>query len=217
MEMSNKEEDQINSSPGFRFQPTDNELLTYYLSKKTKNAKFSARAIAEVDILKIQPWDLPSNAKMGDYEWYFFCKRISKYQDGSKAIRATEAGYWKSSGRDQEIYRGISLIGTMKTLVFYKGRPRRERTGWVMHEYRLDGDLSVHNSSRPGDDEWVICRVFEKPSRGKKTYISDIEKPTTPLHDSSYSALTDADQYFDYNRFKAEHRARRQLGRPVRS
>ncbi|KAI9116959.1 hypothetical protein K1719_011958 [Acacia pycnantha] len=57
--LSNKEEGQINLPPGFRFHPTNEELLTYYLYKKTNNANFSAIAIAEVDIQKFQPWDLP--------------------------------------------------------------------------------------------------------------------------------------------------------------
>ncbi|KAI9086395.1 hypothetical protein K1719_031479 [Acacia pycnantha] len=172
--LSNKEEGQINLPPGFRFHPTNEELLIYYLYKKTNNANFSAIAIAEVDIQKFQPWDLPWKAKMGEDEWYFFCLRDKKYQTGLRTNRATEAGYWKSTGKDVEIYRGKCLIGKKKTLVFYLGRaPTGEKTNWVMHEYRLDGNFSVHNSSRPAKNEWVICRVFEKTSGGKKTHISD--------------------------------------------
>lgn len=46
--------------PGFRFHPTDEEIVTCYLTEKVKNKSFSARAIGEVDLNKSEPWDLPS-------------------------------------------------------------------------------------------------------------------------------------------------------------
>lgn len=45
--------------PGFRFHPTDEELITHYLSNKVIDPTFSAIAIGEVDMNKIEPWDLP--------------------------------------------------------------------------------------------------------------------------------------------------------------
>ena len=45
--------------PGFRFHPTDEELITYYLLKKVLDSNFSGRAIAEVDLNKCEPWELP--------------------------------------------------------------------------------------------------------------------------------------------------------------
>ena len=83
---------------------------------------------------------------MGEKEWYFFCVRDRKYPTGLRTNRAPEAGYWKTTGKDKEIYRGKSLVGMKKTLVFYKGRaPKGEKTNWVMHEHRLECKLSVHN------------------------------------------------------------------------
>ena len=48
--------------PGFRFHPTDEELITYYLLKKVLDSNFTGRAIAEVDLNKCEPWELPGNS-----------------------------------------------------------------------------------------------------------------------------------------------------------
>jgi hypothetical protein len=58
-ESNKKEEESL--PPGFRFHPTDEELITYYLRRKIADGRFTARAIAEVDLNKSEPWDLPGN------------------------------------------------------------------------------------------------------------------------------------------------------------
>lgn len=155
--------------PGFRFHPTDEELISHYLSKKVADVAFDARAIGEVDLNRVEPWDLPWRAKMGEKEWYFFCVRDRKYPTGLRTNRATEAGYWKATGKDKEISKGRTLVGMKKTLVFYKGRaPKGEKSNWVMHEYRLEGKYSPYNLPKTAMNEWVICRVLNKSSCGKK-------------------------------------------------
>ncbi|GJM98380.1 hypothetical protein PR202_ga15388 [Eleusine coracana subsp. coracana] len=157
--------------PGFRFHPTDEELITYYLKHKLSDSSFTARAIAEVDLNKCEPWDLPEKAKLGEKEWYFFSLRDRKYPTGVRTNRATNAGYWKTTGKDKEIYTGQlpatpELVGMKKTLVFYKGRaPRGEKTNWVMHEYRVHSK----STSKSNKDEWVVCRVFAKSAGVKNT------------------------------------------------
>ncbi|OAY73022.1 NAC domain-containing protein 100 [Ananas comosus] len=155
--------------PGFRFHPTDEELITHYLSPKIGNHGFTSWAIGEVDLNKCEPWTLSSKAKMGGKELYFFYHKDRKYPTGTRTNRATESGYWKATGKDKEIYRGKNLVGVKKTLVFYLGRaPKGEKTNWVMHEYRLEGKLPphIHRSSK---DEWVVCRVFDKSLSVKTT------------------------------------------------
>ncbi|XVE80085.1 hypothetical protein DITRI_Ditri14bG0111200 [Diplodiscus trichospermus] len=180
--------------PGFRFHPTDEELITYYLVKKVLDSSFTGRAIAEVDLNKCEPWELPEKAKMGEKQWYFFSLRDRKYPTGLRTNRATEAGYWKATGKDREIYssKTCALIGMKKTLVFYGGRaPKGEKSNWVMHEYRLEGIFAYHYLSRSSKDEWVVSRVFHKIGSiggtgggAKKTRISAsialYQEPSSP-------------------------------------
>ncbi|XP_010938118.3 NAC domain-containing protein 92 [Elaeis guineensis] len=195
-----EEEESIELPPGFRFHPTDEEIITHYLSPKALNRSFSAAAIGQVDLNKCEPWDLPSKSKMEEKERYFFCQRDRKYPTGTRTNRATEAGYWKATGKDREIYRGRGiLVGMKKTLVFYKGRaPKGEKTNWVMHEYRLEG--KAPNSIIPitAKDEWVVCRIFHKNIGIKKSPVPGLERMSSfgddfldsstlpPLMDPSY-------------------------------
>ncbi|KAL5210708.1 hypothetical protein ABZP36_006331 [Zizania latifolia] len=145
--------------PGFRFHPTDEELVTYYLTRKVSDFTFATRAIADVDLNKCEPWDLPGKASMGEKEWYFFSMRDRKYPTGIRTNRATDSGYWKTTGKDKEIFHSGMLVGMKKTLVFYSGRaPKGAKTSWVMHEYRLQTKFPY----KPSKDEWVVCRVFKK-------------------------------------------------------
>ncbi|KAE8679092.1 Protein CUP-SHAPED COTYLEDON 2 [Hibiscus syriacus] len=161
--------DETHLPPGFRFHPTDEELITCYLFKKVLDSSFTGRAIAEVDLNKCEPWELPEKAKMGEKEWYFFSLRDRKYPTGLRTNRATEAGYWKATGKDREIYssKTCALVGMKKTLVFYSGRaPKGEKSNWVMHEYRLEGKFAYHYLCRSSKDDWVISRVFQKSGTG---------------------------------------------------
>ena len=44
--------------PGFRFHPTDEELVDYYLRKKIAAKRIDLDVIKDVDLYKIEPWDL---------------------------------------------------------------------------------------------------------------------------------------------------------------
>ncbi|KAG6412285.1 hypothetical protein SASPL_124960 [Salvia splendens] len=167
-----KSDELMELPPGFRFHPTDEELITHYLCRKAIDVSFSAVAIGEVDMNKVEPWELPWRAKLGEKEWYFFCMRDKKYPTGLRTNRATAAGYWKATGKDKQIFRGKILIGMKKTLVFYRGRaPKGHKSDWVCHEYRLEGNFTLDKSTK---NDWVISRVFQKASGGKKVHISGL-------------------------------------------
>lgn len=148
--------------PGFRFRPTDEELVVQYLKRKVFSFPLPASIIPEVEVYKSDPWDLPGDMEQ---EKYFFSTKEVKYPNGNRSNRATNSGYWKATGIDRQIIlRGRQqqqqLIGLKKTLVFYRGKsPHGCRTNWIMHEYRL---ANLESNYHPIQGNWVICRIFLK-------------------------------------------------------
>ncbi|XP_061367486.1 NAC domain-containing protein 21/22-like [Gastrolobium bilobum] len=145
--------------PGFRFYPSDEELVLHYLYKKITNEEALKGTLVEIDLHICEPWQLPEVAKLNANEWYFFSFRDRKYATGFRTNRATTSGYWKATGKDRTVFDPITreVVGMRKTLVFYRNRaPNGIKTGWIMHEFRLE------TPHMPPKEDWVLCRVFHK-------------------------------------------------------
>ncbi|KAJ3678061.1 hypothetical protein LUZ60_001864 [Juncus effusus] len=155
--------------PGFRFHPTDVELVYYYLKRKVMGKHFQFTAISDIDLYKFSPWDLPEKSclKSKDLEWFFFSARDKKYPKGTRAKRSTETGYWKTTGQDRTVTLNSRTVGRKKTLVFHIGKPPRgERTDWVMYEYHLSDDNLIPSGIQ--QDAYVLCKIFKKSGLGPK-------------------------------------------------
>ncbi|KAA8515207.1 hypothetical protein F0562_018386 [Nyssa sinensis] len=161
--------------PGFRFHPTDEELIICYLKKKVLSPMSPlVSIIADIDLYKCNPWELPAKALFGDSEWFFFTPRDRKYPNGVRPNRAAGSGYWKATGTDKPILDsgGLQCLAVKKALVFYKGRPPKGmKTDWVMHEYRLLDDARPFPRLRGSMrlDDWVLCRVRQKSNISQQT------------------------------------------------
>ncbi|XP_061345143.1 NAC domain-containing protein 17-like [Gastrolobium bilobum] len=157
------------SMPGFRFHPTDEELVMYYLKRKICGKKPKFNVIRETDVYKCDPEDLPGQSvlKTGDRQWFFFCHRDRKYPNGGRSNRATRHGYWKATGKDRNVTCNSRAVGVKKTLVFYRGRaPSGERTDWVMHEYTMDEEELKR--CQGVKDYYALYKVFKKSGPGPK-------------------------------------------------
>lgn len=156
---------QLSLPPGFRFYPTDEELLVQYLCRKVAGHHFSLQIIGDIDLYKFDPWVLPGKAIFGEKEWYFFSPRDRKYPNGSRPNRVAGSGYWKATGTDKVITTEGRKVGIKKALVFYVGKaPKGTKTNWIMHEYRLSEPSRKNGSAKL--DDWVLCRIYEKNSSG---------------------------------------------------
>ncbi|XP_020232458.1 NAC domain-containing protein 1 [Cajanus cajan] len=178
-----------NLPPGFRFHPTDEELILHYLRKKVASIPLPVSIIAEVDIYKFDPWELPAKAAFGEKEWYFFSPRDRKYPNGARPNRAAGSGYWKATGTDKNIVASLvrggvrEHFGVKKALVFYEGKPPKGvKTNWIMHEYRLvhsNRPISLKETSMRLDD-WVLCRIYKK---SKQVASSATEAATVQVNE----------------------------------
>ncbi|KAL6853777.1 hypothetical protein ACP4OV_019806 [Aristida adscensionis] len=170
-------EAELNLPPGFRFHPTDEELVVHYLCRKVARQLLPVPIIAEVDLYKFDPWDLPEKALFGRKEWYFFTPRDRKYPNGSRPNRAAGRGYWKATGADKPIAPRSTgrAAGIKKALVFYSGKaPRGVKTDWIMHEYRLaDADRAPGKKGSQKLDEWVLCRLYNKKNNWDKVKVEE--------------------------------------------
>ncbi|XP_009767338.1 NAC domain-containing protein 83 isoform X2 [Nicotiana tabacum] len=170
----------LNLPIGFRFRPTDEELLIHYLSRKIFSMPLPALIIPEIlDVFDSFPSDLPGDLRE---KRYFFSKANGDINSKgcSRLISGKDcSGYWKAVGQGQLIVVPISgsattgishqqqqrlLLGMKKVLRFYQTtRSDCLRTRWIMHQYSLvtisPSDQNV-NMMQVGD--WSVFRVYQK-------------------------------------------------------
>ncbi|KAL8142514.1 hypothetical protein V2J09_015546 [Rumex salicifolius] len=182
--------------PGFRFHPTEEELLSFFLRNAIFRDKLSFDLVGFLDIYRHDPWQLPGLAKIGEREWYFLVAREKKPSNGGRSSRTSPTGYWKATGSERKVWSVSDpkrVIGFKKTLVFYKGRaPKGTKTDWIMNEYRLPDTCS----KTPPKDV-VLSKVYRKATSLKvleqwAEETSSIRSTTqsTPQFEGSYYYAT---------------------------
>uniref|UniRef100_A0A0A9GX00 NAC domain-containing protein n=1 Tax=Arundo donax TaxID=35708 RepID=A0A0A9GX00_ARUDO len=164
--------------PGFRFRPTDEELVVQYLRRKAFGAPLPAAVIPVVqDLYTLHPWDIPGAS---EGEKYFFAVRpagggggCGKSGGGGRCCRAAAGGRWKPAGKEKPVVLsrpcgGNFLVGVKRAMAFAPRRGKKAAAaamtaGWVMHEYRLASPLHKNGCSlAQAEGEWVVCRIFQR-------------------------------------------------------
>nr|XP_043611208.1 NAC domain-containing protein 90-like [Erigeron canadensis] len=174
------DDEEVVTTPGFRFYPTEEELITFYLKNKILHGGGSTsstallqhidRVIPQLHVYDFYPWDLPQYAGercQGDPEqWFFFIPRQEKEARGGRPSRLTSSGYWKATGSPSFVYSSSNrAIGIKRTMVFYNGRaPTGTKTTWKMNEYKAFQEstiVSTNTNQKPElMEEFSLCRVY---------------------------------------------------------
>lgn len=87
----------------------------------------------------------------GEQHTYFFTPRSKKYANGSRPDRAAgDYGFWKASGKEIDVRNNNIVIGSKRTLVFFRGKSRGAvvKTNWIMQEFTIN-NLAISNSANP--------------------------------------------------------------------
>ncbi|KAK8629237.1 hypothetical protein V6N13_078088 [Hibiscus sabdariffa] len=185
--------------PGFRFHPTDEELVGFYLIRKVEKKLFSIDIIKQVDIYKYDPWDLPKVSKLSsvtEKELYFFCRRGRKYRNSIRPNRVTGSGFWKATGIDKPIYTvggSHDCIGLKKSLVYYRGSAGKgTKTDWMMHEFRLPPTQVPTNTkdNLPEAEVWTLCRIFKRDVSCRKLVAPDWQNKKTNLSKQNSTTIS---------------------------
>nr|XP_043623267.1 NAC domain-containing protein 30-like [Erigeron canadensis] len=180
---------------GFRFNPTDKELIKDYLLRKIVNKNLPKNRINEADIYgDYHPKNIVENYPQAiEGEWYFFTSRNRKYKNGKRPSRSAGLGYWKATGPDKDIKDNGTKIGGKKSLVYYEGhQPHGTKTDWMMQEYVVEG----YERQRFGLvdmklDDYVLCKIYIN-KKGRKESKDEVLNNQLPCV-ASNDLLTDVE------------------------
>uniref|UniRef100_A0A1J3F341 NAC domain-containing protein 68 n=1 Tax=Noccaea caerulescens TaxID=107243 RepID=A0A1J3F341_NOCCA len=151
---------------GYRFHPTEQELILHYLLPKAFASPLPSSIIPVFDVFSSHPLTLPGDQK--EKQRYFFCKKRREMSSNENRIKISSGdGYWKPSGKERQIIACGRTVGIRRTLAFYetnKFSSNCNKTRWSMTEYCLAGFASTKVFG-----EWVVYNVYEgKVSKGRK-------------------------------------------------
>ncbi|XP_057807750.1 NAC domain-containing protein 67-like [Salvia miltiorrhiza] len=175
--------------PGYRFVPTDYELLIH-LHYKINHGVALTPHIRDVRLYDFHPQALTETyPAVGDNEWYFFTPRNRKHPKGFRPDRVAGGGFWRATATVKKVKHEGRVIGQKQTLVYHTGiNKQSEKTSWMMHEYTAHRDhpTAITRANRATLDEWVLCRVYEKTTKVKGMDRQE-DVVETQIHDQQFA------------------------------
>ncbi|KAK8716346.1 hypothetical protein V6N13_043659 [Hibiscus sabdariffa] len=175
--------------PGFRFCPTDEELVLHFLYPKSSLLPCYPNIIPELDLHLLHPWELHGKALLSGKRYFFFSQTMES--------RVLENGYWKQLDFEEPIFGGGSgnKVGVKKLYEFFIGEaPFGIKTDWLMQEYHVcnwGSALSSHYYKTKERSRWVVCKVEEKKGNAESFSCSDEEGSELSCLDEMFLSLDD--------------------------
>ncbi|KAK0591703.1 hypothetical protein LWI29_006614 [Acer saccharum] len=157
---------------GYRFRPTDKELVTHYLFKKlfAQTGPFNDHEsflVKEGDLYgSLDPWDIwriygGDNLK-DDRPLYFFTRVKKVSANGSRICRRVGSGTWVGEASGEKILSGNEVVGFKKRFHYENQESPDDDGAWIMHEFTINPSLLRHQN------DIVLCQMKKNPVAEKK-------------------------------------------------
>lgn len=163
-------------SVGFKFNPTDEELVGYYLFYRVnQNPLANQFIIQDCDVYgEKEPWQIWESlggATCNDdgFLYVFSLLKKEKGSDGGCDYNwnvGSSGGTWHGVGRGKSLRSG-EISWTQKTFSYWNEKNKAEYGCWLMQEYSLD---YLGNN----DNKIVLCRIKNNHKK-RKSAESDEE------------------------------------------
>ncbi|XP_062173478.1 NAC domain-containing protein 41-like [Alnus glutinosa] len=168
---------------GFRFKPTDEELISHYLVNKVKGEQLSWDGIPDCDLYgEKPPWEICGDK---DEKAYFFTelKKLSK----NRVARTTGCGVWHENCTVKIYDNRGDIIGARKLFNFnVKEGSTTKNSNWIMHEFSLVGEQQGTNcvlytlQKKGSESSSGVKRRYEEGSHQRKRVCCDIVECLSP-------------------------------------
>nr|XP_043630141.1 NAC domain-containing protein 2-like [Erigeron canadensis] len=149
-------------APGYRFCPTDAELIVCYLKAKIEKDVYPPCRIHEVNIYNYNPDDLANEYRSCDNKWYFLTPRERQCPKGSRPNRKVgNFGKWKAAQKDAAVLdvKGQE-VGRKRSLNFMD--ENGIKTSWLMQEYTTTHpNLPIGTGPQTMLSNWVLCKIYK--------------------------------------------------------
>ncbi|KAF8395523.1 hypothetical protein HHK36_019471 [Tetracentron sinense] len=169
--------------PGYRFDPSDEELVGYFLTNKLFGTLPSPspdiKEIVDYNVYQEEPWFLPHISgdvssvllgypnRGGDItEMYFFVMRELKTKNSKKKPNRVltkhhdGGGWWKASGGDKKIHDSNGfLLGKKKSLVFYSYGRDNGTKKTTKDGIKTNWIMHEYSLAEETFQQWVLCRI----------------------------------------------------------
>ncbi|KAG5243707.1 NAC domain-containing protein [Salix suchowensis] len=149
---------------GWRFNPSDIELLDYYLrAKKYGGGPICEGIFGDFDLYRYDPQNIPQDKvhRHCNGRMYIFTPIYKLHKNGSKkGKRNTPNGHWKMNSSPIPVIENNDgqTIGTRSSLAFFDGHKRKTR--WLMYEFRLVDPPTQADENEGMMDHCVLAVVY---------------------------------------------------------
>ncbi|VFQ78507.1 unnamed protein product [Cuscuta campestris] len=170
---------------GYRFRPTDGELVVDYLRKKILDQTMPPNRIRTLNIYESRPIELYQMYRVTAKEnaCYFFTTRKKKYPNGTRTARTTGKGFWKSTTGDQAVVVGDTTVGWKRSLVYHQGTTQENvKTDWLMQEYTLNpNSLPADMANGQVADDYALVKIYHKNMMKSNSFVMEPQVPHQDL------------------------------------